>query len=50
VIGADFVRTPAGNFIAWKVKVGDEGTAWYEVQAPHRLIKLETQFETLVLK
>jgi len=50
VIGADFVRTPAGDFIAWKVQVGDEGSAWYEVQAPHRLIKLETQFETLVLK
>jgi len=50
VIGADFVRTPAGNFVAWKVKVGDEGTAWYEVQPPHRLIKLETQFEILVLK
>ena len=50
VIGADFVRTPAGNFVAWKVKVGDEGTAWYEVQAPHRLIKLQGQFETLVLK
>ena len=44
------MRTPAGNFVAYKVKVGNEGTAWYEVQSPHRLIKLETQFETLVLK
>ena len=50
VIGADFVRTPAGNFVAWQVNVGKEGTAWYEMQAPHRLIKLQSQFEALVLK
>jgi hypothetical protein len=50
VIGADFVRTSDGYIPAWKVKVGDEATAWYEVQAPHRLLRLEGAYEWLVLK
>ena len=50
VLGAGLVNLPAGRFLAWRVKVGDEFSAWYEVQAPHRLLKLETQFETYLLK
>lgn len=48
--GAEVIRTPAGSFVAWKVRLGDEAVAWYEAAAPHRLLRLEGAFEWLVLK
>lgn len=50
VVGADLLNLPAGQILTWQVKVGREFTAWYEAQAPHRLVKLETQMETYLLK
>lgn len=38
VIGLDTVTVPAGTMFTWKVELGDQ-TAWYELDAPHRLVK-----------
>jgi hypothetical protein len=35
---ADLVTTPAGEFVTWRVTVGDTHTAWYTVDAPHHLV------------
>ena len=40
VQGAEPLATPAGNFIAWKVSLGDQ-TAWYDIQAPHTLLRYD---------
>ena len=40
VAGAEPVTTPVGNFIAWQVKMG-RWTAWYDVNAPHTLLRYE---------
>jgi membrane protease YdiL (CAAX protease family) len=35
---ADHVSTPLGDFVTWRVTVGEEYTAWYTVDAPHHLV------------
>jgi membrane protease YdiL (CAAX protease family) len=40
VRGAEPLATPAGNFIAWKVTMGDQ-TAWYNTQPPHTLLRYD---------
>jgi hypothetical protein len=35
---AEEVSTPAGEFVTWRVSVGDKYTAWYTVEAPHTLV------------
>jgi len=49
VYGSELVSTPAGTFVAWRVEVGEERVAWYDVESPHTLVKLENGIETWVL-
>ena len=46
--GQENVSTPAGGFVAWRVTVGEE-TAWYDVQAPHTLVKYNLYGVTYLL-
>jgi hypothetical protein len=48
VSGAEPVAVPAGNFIAWRVRIGTQ-TAWYDVNAPHTLLRYDAGFATYVL-
>jgi membrane protease YdiL (CAAX protease family) len=48
VQGAEPLATPAGNFIAWKVTLGDQ-TAWYDTKPPYTLLRYEDGFESYVL-
>ncbi len=41
VTNSEPVNTPAGNYIAWKVTLGDQ-SAWYDVKAPHTLLRYDT--------
>ncbi len=43
------VITPAGTFSAWKVSLSNNQSAWYDVNAPHSLIKLESRMFNYVL-
>jgi hypothetical protein len=36
-LGVEPLATPAGNFIAWRIGVGDL-TAWYDTLPPHTLL------------
>lgn len=49
VQGAEPIATPAGNFIAWKVKVGDQ-TAWYDADFPHTLLRYDNGLVSYLLK
>lgn len=40
VFGAEPLAVPAGNFIAWRVTLGQQ-TAWYDVEAPHILLRYD---------
>jgi membrane protease YdiL (CAAX protease family) len=46
VYGAEPIKTPAGTYIAWHVRVGDDLVAWYDVEHPHTLIALDNGRET----
>ena len=35
---AEQISTPAGEFVTWRVTVGERHTAWYTVEAPHLLV------------
>jgi membrane protease YdiL (CAAX protease family) len=35
---AEQVSTPAGEFVTWRVTVGEKYTAWYTVEPPHHLV------------
>jgi membrane protease YdiL (CAAX protease family) len=35
---AEQIVTPAGEFVTWRVTVGDKQTAWYAVDPPHHLV------------
>jgi len=35
---AEQVTTPAGEFVTWRVTVGEKYTAWYTVETPHHLV------------
>lgn len=48
VAGAEPVAVPAGNFITWRVRVG-KWTAWYDVNAPHTLVRYDAGFAFYVL-
>lgn len=48
VHGVEPLSTPAGDFMAWRVTV-DDNTAWYDVQAPHTLLKYDDGFLTYIL-
>jgi hypothetical protein len=49
VYGSEPIATPAGNYIAWRVEVGDDYVAWYDAEAPHTLVALEDEMESWVL-
>jgi len=44
VRGLDTVTVPAGTYFAWKVELGDRQAAWYELDAPHRLLKWDNGY------
>ncbi len=48
VQGGEPLATPAGNFMAWRVAIGDQ-TAWYNVEAPHTLLQYDDGMVTYVL-
>jgi hypothetical protein len=48
VTSSEPVSTPAGNFIAWKVTLGDQ-SAWYDVKAPYTLLRYDTSVVSYVL-
>ena len=46
VVGQDLVRVPAGEFLAWQLEVRpglERQNVWYEVEAPHRLIRWDLE-------
>ena len=49
VTGEEMLATPAGNFLVWRVELGDE-IAWYTQEAPHTLVQYDNGFVTYVLK
>jgi membrane protease YdiL (CAAX protease family) len=49
VYGAEPIKAPAGTTIAWHVRVGDDITAWYDVEPPHTLVALDNGIEVWVL-
>lgn len=50
VEGGESIMTPAGNFIAWRVKIGERQVAWYQASEPHRLLKYDDGVQVWVLK
>ncbi len=48
VQGAEPIAVPAGNYIAWKVTLGDQ-TAWYDADAPHMLLRYDDGVTSLRL-
>jgi len=50
VEGGQSIMTPAGNFVAWRVKIGERQTAWYEADPPHRLLKYDDGMHVWLLK
>lgn len=40
VQGGEPIATPAGNYLAWRVEVGEQ-TAWYDVEPPHTLLRYD---------
>jgi len=40
VQGGEPLATAAGNYMAWRVEIGEQ-TAWYDVQAPHHLLQYD---------
>jgi membrane protease YdiL (CAAX protease family) len=49
VSGPEQVVTPAGTFSAWKVSLSNNQSAWYDVNAPYTLVKLESRMFNYVL-
>lgn len=48
VQGAEPLATPAGNFIAWKVTLGNQ-TAWYDSQPPYTLLRYDDDMVSYLL-
>jgi len=48
VQGGEPLATPVGNYIAWRVEIGEQ-TAWYDVQAPHHLLQYDDGPHTYTL-
>jgi membrane protease YdiL (CAAX protease family) len=47
---AEQVSTPAGEFVTWRVTVGETYTAWYTVEPPHHLVAYSDDMVTWRLK
>lgn len=39
--GAEPLTVPAGDYLAWRVTVGED-TAWYDVDKPHTLLQYDS--------
>lgn len=39
--GAEPLMVPAGDYLAWRVSVGED-TAWYDVDPPHKLLQYDS--------
>ncbi len=50
VDGGEPLALPAGKFIAWRVRIGERQVAWYEQDAPHRLLKYDDGVQVWQLK
>jgi membrane protease YdiL (CAAX protease family) len=50
VLGEEVVETPAGTFTAWKVTIGRDETAWYDVSNGVTVVKFFNGMETWNLK
>lgn len=50
VEGGEPLAVPAGNFIAWRVRIGERQVAWYEQAAPHRLVQYDDGVQLWKLK
>ncbi len=53
VVGQDSLNTPAGDFIAWQLVARpglDRQNAWFDVEAPHRLVRWDLQPRTYTLR
>jgi membrane protease YdiL (CAAX protease family) len=48
--GGEPLAVPAGNFISWRVIVGQDNSAWYEVDPPHRLLRYDDGVFSYLLK
>ncbi|MEA4910269.1 MAG: type II CAAX endopeptidase family protein [Anaerolineaceae bacterium] len=48
VTGAEPLATPGGNYLAWRVEVGQQ-SAWYDVNEPHTLLRYDDGQVTYVL-
>lgn len=46
VVDKEEVTTPAGEFTAWKVMLGEDQTAWYDVRGSHTLVKFFNGIES----
>jgi len=46
---AEQVSTPAGDFVTWRVTVGDTYTVWYMVDPPHTLVAYDDDMVTWLL-
>lgn len=46
---ADELSTPLGDWVTWRVDVGDRYTAWYTVDAPHTLVGYSDDMVTWLL-
>lgn len=49
VRGCEPVWTPAGNFIAWVVTVGENQTAWYDVEPPYTVVRYDIGYLSYLL-
>jgi hypothetical protein len=43
---AEQISTPTGEFVTWRVTVGERYTAWYTVESPHHLIAYDDDVVT----
>ncbi|HSV85470.1 MAG TPA: type II CAAX endopeptidase family protein [Levilinea sp.] len=50
VLGEEVVETPAGTFTAWKVTIGRDETAWYDISNGVTVVKFFNGMETWNLK
>ena len=48
--GGEPLATPAGNFISWRVTVGEGRIAWYDAEPPHTLLRYDDGILTYLLK
>jgi hypothetical protein len=48
--GGEPLAVPAGNFISWRVIVGQDNSAWYDVDPPFTLLRYDDGIFSYLLK